>query len=145
MFEKTRLCLVEELAVHGVTPCIILSTRNPWFVCFLLPRYMCNIVQKCPMLSLPVGWRKLAGRETGIITFKSKCHKQLDEHNRCENNIFYFSSSIRSFMWVKSQKNKKKRSKINLTTNLKNYSCFFLHFSTNNFPPVTFFVLIRFV
>lgn len=32
-------------------------------VFFLLPRYMCNIVQKCPMFSLPVvgGWWMMVG------------------------------------------------------------------------------------
>lgn len=69
-FEKRRLCLVVELTVLGVTRCIILSTRSHWFVCFLLPRYMCNIVQKCPTMK-PTCWMARTcrkEREAGMIT-----------------------------------------------------------------------------
>lgn len=60
---KEETLPVVELTVLGGTRCIILSTRNPWFVCSLLPRYMCNIVQKCPTLRRPVGWVKVAGKQ----------------------------------------------------------------------------------
>lgn len=68
------------LLFSELTRCIILlSTKEiPGSCVFLLPRYMCNIVQKwSDARSLPVGRRKLAGEETlNYVTFRSECHRK---------------------------------------------------------------------
>lgn len=46
---------------------------------------MCNIVQKCPMLSLPVGRREAAGSQAGFVAFRSKCRGK--NIRKCKINV----------------------------------------------------------
>lgn len=89
--KKRRLCLV-----GGAHCSITVNKEIPGEVCSLLPRYMCNIVQKCPMLSQPVG-RQPEGSQREFVHWGQNEKMQ----NKCQ--IFFIASKIS--LWAKKKKN----------------------------------------